>query len=321
MQRKNFSIEHTDIVACIWDFDKTLSPDYMQAPLFKEYGLDLNVFWKEVNALPEYYEKLGIRLSDDSAAVNHLLTYVKSGLLPGLSNKKLREAGAKVKFFPGLPEFFQKLKHFVAEKYGDQNIVLEHYIVSNGIAEIIRGTAVAPYVDGVFACEFIETPLGPGYLESDADVESGSVGISQSAFIVDNTQKTRCIFEINKGCNKDKGISLSSKMSKSDRRIPMNNMIYIADGPSDVPAFAVVRQGGGLGFAVYNEDSDPQFEQADRMLAENRIDAYGPANYTKGSSTVRWIKLHLSMICDRICQENAQAKANAIGYAPIHIKD
>ena len=27
-------------IACIWDFDKTLIPDYMQSPLFRRYGID-----------------------------------------------------------------------------------------------------------------------------------------------------------------------------------------------------------------------------------------------------------------------------------------
>jgi hypothetical protein len=29
---------------------------------------------------------------------------------------------------------------------------------------MIRGSKIAPYVDGVWGCEFIETPLQPGFL-------------------------------------------------------------------------------------------------------------------------------------------------------------
>jgi hypothetical protein len=36
-----------NIIACIWDFDKTLIPDYMQSPLFRRYGVDEATFWAE----------------------------------------------------------------------------------------------------------------------------------------------------------------------------------------------------------------------------------------------------------------------------------
>ena len=70
--------------------------------------------------------------------------------------------------------------------------------------------------------------------------------------MIDNTTKTRAIFEINKGTNKNPGIDVNAKVVPEDRRIPLQNMIYIADGPSDVPSFSVVKKGGGKTYAVYN---------------------------------------------------------------------
>ena len=42
-----------NIIACIWDFDKTLIPGYMQEPLFAHYKVEPKDFWQEVAALPE----------------------------------------------------------------------------------------------------------------------------------------------------------------------------------------------------------------------------------------------------------------------------
>jgi ribosome-dependent ATPase len=44
-------------------------------------------------------------------------------------------------------------------------IQLEHYIVSTGLAEMIRGSKIAGHVDGIWGCEFIENPLQPGFLK------------------------------------------------------------------------------------------------------------------------------------------------------------
>ena len=51
-----------NIIAIIWDFDKTLVDGYMQDPIFREYGVDASAFWKEVNALPQKYKDV-IRMS------------------------------------------------------------------------------------------------------------------------------------------------------------------------------------------------------------------------------------------------------------------
>jgi hypothetical protein len=94
-------------IACIWDFDKTLIPEYMQSPLFRRYGIDEPSFWGETNNLMEHYKRRGYHLSGEIAYLNHLLTYVLAGKMPKLSNKVLREAGGEIQFYPGLPHVLQ----------------------------------------------------------------------------------------------------------------------------------------------------------------------------------------------------------------------
>ena len=38
-----------NIIAVVWDFDKTLVDGYMQDPIFKHYGVNASDFWKEVH--------------------------------------------------------------------------------------------------------------------------------------------------------------------------------------------------------------------------------------------------------------------------------
>src|SRR5258708_7332365 len=156
-----------NIIACVWDFDKTLIPDYMQAPLFRRYGIDEPTFWAETNALAENYRKRGYSVAPEISYLNHLLTYVLAGKMPGLGNKVLRECGAEIKFYPGLPKFFESSRAWAQAKpeYVKHEIQLEHYVVSTGLAEMIRGSALAPYIDATWACELIENPLQPGFLK------------------------------------------------------------------------------------------------------------------------------------------------------------
>jgi hypothetical protein len=276
-----------NIIACIWDFDKTLIPDYMQKPLFEHFGIDEANFWTETNNLGPYYKKRGYHISGEIAYLNHLLTYVLAGPMAGLNNKLLRQCGADIKFYPGMPDFFDLSRGFVQEKpeYVKHDIAVEHYIVSTGLAEMVRGSALANKVDGIWACEFVENPLQPGFLKQNELSISAEAEIAQIGMVIDNTTKTKAIFEINKGTNRNAAIDVNSNIKPEDRRIPLQNMIYIADGPSDIPSFSVVKSGGGKAYAVYNPDSIGEFEQNDRLRQVGRIDHYGEADYRPLSST------------------------------------
>ncbi len=308
-------------IACIWDFDKTLIPEYMQAPLFRRYGIDEATFWDETNRLAEHYKRRGYHLSPEIAYLNHLLTYVLAGPLQGLNNKILFDCGADIEFYPGLPEFFESSKEFAREKpeYLKHEISVEHYIVSTGLAPMIRGSAIAKHVDGIWACEFVENPLQPGFLSQKELQLEATAEIAQIGMVIDNTTKTRAIFEINKGTNKNAAIDVNSKMAAEDRRIPIQNMIYIADGPSDVPSFSVVKHGGGRAYAVYHPEKPAEFEQNDRLLQTGRIHGYGPADYRSGSSTAQWLRLHVHQICDRIVADRETAVASKASKPPRHL--
>jgi len=312
-----------NIIACIWDFDKTLIPGYMQAPLFRRYGINEAEFWNETNKLAEAYRKRGYHLSPEISYLNHLLTYTLAGPLKGLNNKILHECGAEIAFYQGLPEFFDQAKCFVQEKteYLKHEISLEHYIVSTGIAAMVRGSAIAKHIDGVWACEFIENPLQPGFLRQNELALSAEAEIAQIGLVIDNTTKTRAIFEINKGTNKNPAIDVNSTMNAEDRRIPFQNMIYIADGPSDVPSFSVVKGGGGRAYAVYNPNDQAEFAQNDRLRQAGRIDHYGPADYTPGSSTTQWLRMHIHQMCDRIVADREAAVAQKASRPPRHLTE
>ena len=138
-----------NIIACIWDFDKTLSPGYMQAPIFELYKVDSKKFWKEVDELPAYYKKNGLDLiSTDTLYLNHLLTYTRQGTFKGLNNERLRKLGGKIELYEGLPNFFDQIKNFPAtnSEYAQHEIQVEHYIVSTGLRQMILGSKIAAHV-------------------------------------------------------------------------------------------------------------------------------------------------------------------------------
>ena len=52
-----------NIIAVIWDCDKTLIDGYMQDPIFEEFNVDAHEFWEEVNRIPDEYKEKNIRVN------------------------------------------------------------------------------------------------------------------------------------------------------------------------------------------------------------------------------------------------------------------
>ena len=302
-----------NVIAVIWDFDKTLIRGYMQTPIFKKYKIDESVFWREVNSLPDYYkQEQGVQVNKDTAYLNHLIKYVNDGKLKGLSNKSLKEFGHEQDFYPGVVELIRNMQKHLEDSaegknYSEYNIRVENYIVSTGIKKVIEGTELSSYVAGIWGCELI-----------DAKVD-GNDEISEVGYTIDNTTKTRALFEINKGIPQNPDIDVNAKMSEQSRRVKFKHMIYIADGPSDVPAFSVINKFGGATFAVYPKGDERAFKQVEKLREDGRINMYAEADYTEGTTAYMWITNKVREFADQIYSEERNKLEESVSVAPKHI--
>ncbi len=295
-----------NIIAVIWDCDKTLIDGYMQDPLFKRFNIDSHAFWEEERAVLSATADKGIRVNPDTYYLNYFIKCAHNGTIPGLNNAMLREIGKEQRFYSGIPEIFRQTKEMFSDdkSYSEYGIQVEHYIVSTGFAETIRGSELMPYVDGIWGCELLDAP--------DQD---GRELLSEIVYTIDNTTKTRAIFEINKGIGKIDGIDVNSKIPKDLRRVQFENMIYIADGPSDIPAFSVVKQNGGATFAIYPKGDVKAMRQVEQMRADGRVDMYAEADYSEGTTANLWITCKIQDMADAIRnreQERIRASASAV---------
>lgn len=302
-----------NVIAVIWDFDKTLVNGYMQDPIFEKYGVDSNAFWRDVNALPAKYKaEQNVRVNSDTIYLNHFINCAQpGGIFAGLNNSMLNDFGKDLRFYSGVPEIFSSTKRMIADNtvYQEYGIKVEHYIVSTGFVEVIRGSSVMDHVDGVWGCELIEH-------EVDGNRVIGEIG-----YTIDNTSKTRAIFEINKGVPKHPEIDVNSKVREDMRRVRFENMIYIADGPSDIPAFSLVQKSGGSTFAIYPKGDLKAFRQVEQLRADGRIDMYAEADYSEGTTAHMWISNMIKEYAERMYQQEKSKLAEAVSGVPRHLTE
>lgn len=302
----------SNIIAVIWDCDKTLIDGYMQDPIFEHYGVDAKKFWAENNKKQEDLQKRypNIRINSDTYYLNLFLEYIREGNFRGLNNNLLREFGKKQKFYKNVPEFLSTLNNFFQEnsEYREYGIQVESYIVSTGFAEVIRGSTLNNVVKEIWGCELIEAN------------KDGDDILSDVVYTIDNTTKTRAIFEINKGSwNEALHIDVNSKITLDTRRVPFENMIYIADGPSDIPAFSLIKEKGGTTFAIYPRGDMKALSQVEQMRMDGRVDMYAEADYSEGTTANLWIRNKISEIANRIRARERSKLLDSVSSVPKHL--
>lgn len=270
-------------MAIAYDFDGTLAPGNMQEYNFiPDLNMDKSEFWEEANEMARKNDM------DEVLAYMHLmLIKAKEKNIP-IREEVFMKYGEKITFFEGVKSYFERINAYAASK----NIHLEHFIISSGLREFVKGTAIAKYFKSIFASGFQYDNTGAACWPS---------------LVVNYTNKTQFLFRINKGIyNSYDNTLINKSVPEDERMVPFSNMIYIGDGETDVPAMKMVNLYGGTTIAVYNPAALPTDHRPKSskeicldLIRQNRADYIAPTIYSEGGELDKMLK----KIIDKIAME------------------
>lgn len=248
--------------AVIYDFDGTLARGNLQETSFiPNIGMTKEDFWEEVKSRTRDHD------ADEILVYMHLMLDKARERGVQVTIEDLRRHGEQAPLFPGLADksWFDRINAHAAER----GLILEHYIVSSGIHEMIEGCPIRDAFRQVFASKFI-------YVEGVAAWPG--VGINY-------TTKTQYLFRINKGIdNHWDNASINSYMPEDERPIPFDRMIFLGDGDTDIPTMKMLTHKGGHSVAVYDTDrTDRDLKKIHKLISDSRVEFVAPADYQENS--------------------------------------
>ena len=277
------------VVAICYDFDKTLSPDDMQAQGYiQSVGDDVAAFWQESNGLARAND-----MDQNLAYMYMMMKKAKESSLP-FTREALLDYGSKVRFCPGVKDWFRRIREY-GEAHG---AIVEHYIISSGLKEMIEGTSVAK--EGAFKRIYASSFF--------YDAKGRAMWPAQ---VVNYTNKTQFLFRISKGVLDINDPAVNDFFPPEEIRVPFRNIVYIGDSDTDIPCMKLVNSYGGHAIGVYNGQagSNPAaMSKVFGMMEDGRIKYFAPADYSDGKELDKLVKL----IIDRTV---ANEKLEAFHYA------
>lgn len=256
--------EDRPVLAICYDFDKTLSPDDMQAQGYiQSVGYEVESFWTESNGLAES--------NDMDQNLAYMYTMIQKARGRFIFNRKtLMDYGAKVSLFPGVDTWFKRIR-----EYGEtKGVIVEHYIISSGLKEMIEGTKVANEFEKIYASSF--------YYDENGEAK-------WPAQVINYTSKTQFLFRIVKGTLDVNDSGVNDYFNPEDIRIPFRNMVYIGDSDTDIPCMKLVNSHSCHSIGVYNPETRDR-RKVYKMMEDKRIKYFAPADYTDNSELDKLVK-------------------------------
>jgi phosphoserine phosphatase len=270
-------------LAVVFDFDETLVPESLDA-LLAALGHDPRAF-REEHILP--LQAAGWELH---FAQFHALIEESRRRPPRerITRDFLAEVGASLEPFEGVAQMFGRLRRCARDVADD--VEVEFYVISAGFADIQRATSIAPEFTAIYGSEFA------------FDDATGEIVFPKQ--VLTFPEKESYMLSISKGLpleGADGPEDAWRHVDEEDLHVPIDQVVYVGDGASDMPVFSLMQREGGIALGVLKpHQSAKAWEGQKQMRPDRRVLNLAEADFRDGSELMRSLEGSVQSICKRL---------------------
>ena len=269
-----------DRLAVVFDFDDTLAHPTVPFVL-ERLGVKDPVKWERDHCAP--LQKAGW---DQILSQGPLLLDAAKEHGKTVTKAFLEQCGRELPIFDGVGDTLPALREI--GKQASEGATVELYVVSSGFVEIMGNSQVAKCFDQL---------LGSGL---DFDDEGRLRGVKRAII---HSEKARYLLALAKGLDlngADEPEDVFKDKPSEEWHLPLDQMIYVGDGLSDIDAFRLMHENGGIAIGVQNPHDKKQWAAAEHMFEQARVDNLAVADFREGTELHRSLVLAVECVGKRV---------------------
>lgn len=266
-------------LALCFDFDRTLSEGSFEK-LLARLGIGDDQHWRE-----EKLEPLVQAGWDEILAKGWLLLAAANEKGVEVTRDMVEEVGRSLQPFPGVADTLRELRK--VGKDVSEGADVELYVVSSGFVDIVCQSPIAELFDDIWG--------------SSLHFENDRLSTVKRSLI--HSEKSRYLIALAKGldiagANEPQDVHKDKPIE--EWHVPLDQMIYVGDGGSDIDAFNLLHREGGIGIAVNASEHGEPWQAREHMFDAARVENLAPPDFREGAEMHRTLKLAVEIMAKKV---------------------
>ncbi|GHA69102.1 haloacid dehalogenase-like hydrolase [Cognatilysobacter bugurensis] len=265
-----------DRIAVVFDFDLTLGEGSIDV-LLRTLDVDPDEFRSE------WVDPLDAAGWDHALARFKALVDLSERLDGAVTREKLEQVGRDTPLYPEVERMFDRIRN-TAQAVAE-GLEVEFYVLTAGFVEVPCGTPIAHEFKAIWG--------SAGHYADD-----GRLVFPRR--VVTYPEKVRYLLQLAKGLSVDGAdapADVYRDVPQERWHVPFDQMVYVGDGASDLPAFDLVESRGGIAIGVFGPgESASGWSKGHDVHRGRRVHNLACADYREDAELMRSLCLAVESI-------------------------